>query len=307
MKTIHIHVTTTVQTADLHEADRKIPGVYVAEVADGLPEGVASWAAFEAFHKNVEVKRMNDFAVDFFDPNAEQYVHVFTPSSLNGIQHKFIGKIADQVPRICMRVTLDVSYYGRGVSVDALQKALTRMVEQGVSKQGLTGMTQATVAQYSVDVAQVIDEPEALKAENLTDARTDYKLQPEVTGCWINVDTASVHIMRVGEGIIVDILAKDGSADALSTAQLTHNDIEGELCEIYGVDIDDVGIQYEYAHPNGPAFDSLSPVDRVAHIKEVAESTAKVAAVIASTSGDSSDDDMAARDLAGVFATASFR
>lgn len=305
---LEVHVSFADQIENLHKDDISIPGVYATKVDASLPEGLAAWAALQAFRENVRIAQPGDFNCKVFDPEVRRYISEVLPQDAVGVFHEYCGKVAEDIPRTTLRLTLDVSYLPNSfLSVDVLKELLVGQVERAVQNGMLTGYSCAEVDKHAYDVDEVLDEPEALKAVNLLESSSDYKLRSDVQRCWIEVDTASVCVMRTDEGVIVDILATDGKPETLASAQISYNDLEGEIVECLGVDIDDVRLQYEYAHPNGPAFDSLDPVDRAAYIKEVAAATAKVAAAIASSTGENSDDDTAPLDLARMFTTAAFR
>lgn len=301
-RTLHIHVSTTVPVEDLHQYDTAITGVYAAEVDSTLPDGLAAWAALQAFHEKTGIQQPEDFCCEVFDPETGTYVEQEDPDDEEGIDYRFLGWLADELPRTTLRLTLDVSYLAHGVSVETLTRMLNRMVEEGLGNGMLTGSSKAEVVEHSFEVIQVLDEPEALSPEAPMESRTDYRLSERVKGCWITVDTAAVHIIRTDDGVTVDITANRGRIKPLDSSGVLFSEMEDDICECQGVAIEDVQVQYDFEHPNGPAFDSLPPKKRAEIIERTAKSTAKaVAAIATETKGD--PDNSESWQLAQIFAS----
>jgi hypothetical protein len=272
MKTLQIHAVVVVPADDIHEDDQGVPGTYEVAVSSGVSDGLAAWAALEAFHLKNGVKVLEDFDFHVFDPAQQSYIQQVEPSEdeANAVRYSYEGKVSDDLPTMRLRLTLDVSYFANGVDANRLIKMLERLAEQGVADGMLTGSSSAEVAEYSTQVQEVADEPQVLSPHPAAESGSDYVLKPDAKSCWIIVDSAAVHVVRTDEGVMVDIHADGSAGGAIAGTYATYSEIEDDLLESEGVTLGDVETQYAAVHPKGPLFLSLPPHERARHISDIA-------------------------------------
>lgn len=188
----------------------------------------------------------------------------------DSVRYSYEGKVSDDLPTMRLRLTLDVSYLANGVDAKRLVKMLEHLAEQGVADGMLTGSSSAEVAEYSMTVGEVADEPQVLSPHPAAESGSDYVLKPEAKSCWIIVDSAAVHVVRTDEGVIVDIHADGSASGAIAGTCATYSEIEDDLRGSEGVTLEEVETQYAAAHPKGPLFLSLPPRERARHIRDIA-------------------------------------
>ncbi|MBK4736218.1 hypothetical protein [Noviherbaspirillum pedocola] len=273
VKTLQIHAVAVVPREDLDEDDREIPGTYEVTVQRDVSDGLAAWAALEAFHEKNGVEVLEDFEFHVFDPVRQIYLDQEEPTDAEGdsLRYSYEGKLSDELPTMRMRLTLDVSYYVNGTNPKRLAEMLERLAAQGIENGMLTGSSSAQVAEYSMQVQEVANEPQVLSPHPAAESGSDYVLKPEAKSCWISVDSAAVHVVRTDEGVIVDIHAEGSANGAIAGSGATYSEIEDELLEAEGITLEDVEMQYAYDWPHGPAFFSLPSADRACHIRAAAQ------------------------------------
>lgn len=155
MRPLHIHVSTTLPVEELRKDDCGHVGVYKVEVESSVPDGLAAWAALEAFHNKIAFSFPDHFEIDVFDPESKTYLVQEEPDSAEGIFYQYCDKLSDERPNVTLRLTLDVTYSPGGVDTRVLKRMLEGTVAYGISNGGLTGSTPAEVDLHNISVAEI--------------------------------------------------------------------------------------------------------------------------------------------------------
>lgn len=157
IRPLHIHVSAAVPVEDLHEDDNELPGVYLTEVDASLPDRLAAWGALEAFHRKNGIEELDDFVIAVFDPLRKKYIEQDDPKDSEEVFYRYCGKLSDELPKVTLRLTLDVTYNPGRVDTQLLKEMLSGTVEYGIGNGGLTGNTPAEVENQSISVEEIGD------------------------------------------------------------------------------------------------------------------------------------------------------
>lgn len=152
----------------------------------------------------------------------------------------FIGqKVKSTNPTIAQLYEIELPSFRDGTFASQVARTVARTLNHELGRDIELGATSPTVLVELIDdviqrlqryqdalvkdLALKIDRP-ALAFDN-NGANNDYTLSSECRGCWITVDTISVHICRQTDGVSVEMSsALNESGDPLTVTDLTFED-----------------------------------------------------------------------------------